>query len=376
MRHWSFADAAVALFSALLARLDRRLFMPARADYYEFLSAVIKGAKGRHTLRDIFDRDARRYAGTVRGRLSSAWSRGFPAAGGDLYATWLGCFPASELAIIRVAQLSGNETLVHTLADLAHALRLSKRSRHIVWVTVWSGVLSLCVLAATIMAVPQFTVPRLAQLFGALPFDYFGYWTQALFAFAALVRAAWAPVLAALLAGVAMLCWSIPNLTGALRNLLDQVSIWKIHRCLGALRFMSVLTVVLQRQGASSTQLRTAVALLCAGASPWMRGHLEGMLDRIDHGLVGAETFDTGLLDRDLYWYLQDMAEARGLVGALVLLRDRLDGRVLPQVARQAQVLRWALLVCCVAGMLALGLWHYVVIDELRRSLMIFHASQ
>src|SRR5690606_15803239 len=159
---------------------------------------------------------------------------------------------------------------------------------------------------------------------------------------------------------ISALCWSIPNLTGAVRSLLDQVSIWKIHRCLSALRFMSVLTVVLRRQGA--TQLRTALAMLCAGASPWMRGHLDDMLSRIDHGLVGADTFDTGLLDRELYWYLQDMAEARGLVNALVLVRDRLGGRVLAQVARQAQVLRWSLLACCVAGMLALGLWHYAVI--------------
>ena len=368
------ADAVAALFAFLVSRLDRRLFMSARADYYEFLSALMEGAKGRHTLRDIFDRDARRYAGTVRGRLSGAWSRNYPKAGGDLYATWFGCFPASELAIIRVAQLAGNETLVRTLGDLAHALRLSKRSRHIVWVTVWSGVLSLCVLAATVLAVPQFTVPRLAQLFGALPPEYFGTWTRALLAFAATVQAAWVPVFAALLLGAAALCWSIPNLTGAVRSLLDQVSIWKIHRCLSALRFMSVLTVVLQRQGA--TQLRTALAMLCAGASPWMRGHLDDMLSRIDHGLVGADTFDTGLLDRELYWYLQDMAEARGLVNALVLVRDRLGGRVLAQVARQAQVLRWSLLACCVAGMLALGLWHYAVIDELRRSLMIFYASQ
>jgi len=374
MRTLAPADAAAALVAELIAKVDRRRFGPARADYYEFLSALMEGARGRHTLRDIFDRDARRYAGTVRGRLSSAWSRDYQAAGGDLYATWFGCFPAGELAIIRVAQLAGNESLVRTLHDLAHALRLSRRSRHVVWITVWSGVLSLCVLMATVLAVPQFTAPRLAEVFGTLPPEYFGTWTRALFAFAAMVQAVWPPIFAALFLCAAALCWSIPNLTGAFRRRLDQVSIWKIHRCLSALRFMSVLTVVLQRQGA--TQLRSAVAMLCAGASPWMRGHLDDMLSRIDHGLVGADTFDTGLLDRELYWYLQDMTDARGLVHGLALVRDHLGGSVLAQVTRQAQTLRWLLLACCVAGMLALALWHYAVIDELRRSLMIFYASQ
>src|SRR5690606_32060526 len=163
MRNLIPTDAAAALSAELIAKVDRLRFRPARADYYEFLSALMEGAKGRHTLRDIFDRDARRYAGTARGRLSSAWSRNYQAAGGDLYATWFGCFPLAELAIIRVAQLAGNETLVRTLQDLAHALRLSRRSRHIVWVTVWSGVLSLCILMVTVLAVPQFTVPRLGQ---------------------------------------------------------------------------------------------------------------------------------------------------------------------------------------------------------------------
>lgn len=376
MKRANLADAAGAVFRALAAALDRRRFMPARADYYEFLSALMEGAKGRHTLRDIFDRDARRYAATVRGRLSVAWSRGYPATGGDLYATWFGCFPVGELAIIRVAQVSGNEALVRTLADLAHALRLASRSRHIVWLTLWSGLLSLCILSAMVLAVPLFTAPRLARLFGALPAEYFGDWTRALFAFAAMVESVWMPILAALALAAAALGWSISNLTGPLRKLLDRVSIWRIHRCISALRFMSVLTVVLRRQGASSTQLRAALAMLCEGASPWMRRHLQEMLDRIDHGLVGADTFDTGLLDRELYWYLLDMADARGLLPALALVRDRLDGRVLDQVARQAQALRWTLLLCCVAGLLGLGLWHYAVIDELRRSLMIFYASQ
>jgi len=376
MRHRNLGDDAVALLGQVFAWIDRRRFLPFRADYYEYLSALMKGAKGRHTLRDIFERDAHRFSDSVRGRLSHAWSRAYPASGGDLYATWFGCFPASELSIVRVAQISGNEALIRTLGDLAHALSLARRSRHLLWTTVWSGVLSLCVLVATVLAVPMLTVPRLEHLFNMLPAEYLGGATRALFRFAAAVQAGWVLIGTVGAVFVAAMLWSIPNLTGMLRSALDKVSIWRIHRCVGALRFMSVLTVVLQRQAVSPTQLRTALAMLCAGASPWMRWHLDIMLERIDHGLVGAATFDTGLLDRELLWYLHDMTEARGLVTALELVRDRLDSHVLMQVARQAQVLRWTLLAACVAGMVALGLWHYVVIDELRRSLMIFHASQ
>lgn len=375
MRRGLIAQCAAAL-DRLAIRWEAFWFGLARADYYEFLSASMEGARGRHSLRDIFDRDAQRYAGAARGRLAASWSHIYAETGGDLYATWSGCFPANELTLVRVAQLSGNDALVGTLRDLARVASLAGRSRRIMRTTAWSGVLSLCVLAVTVMAVPLFTAPRLAGLFDTLPSEYFGPKTQALFSFAEGVESLWLPASVAILMGVAATLWSVPNLTGVFRQLLDQAFIWRIHRSLCAVGFMSFLTVTLVRRGASTTQLRTALAMLCVGASPWMRSHLDAMLQRIDHGLVGADTFDTGLLDRELYWYLQDMTDARGLVDALRLLRDRLESRVLQQVERQAQTLRWALLVCCVSGMLVLGLWHYAVIDELRRSLMIFHASQ
>jgi hypothetical protein len=39
-------------------------------------------------------------------------------------------------------------------------------------------------------------------------------------------------------------------------------------------------------------------------------------------------------------------------------------------------VLRWALLLTSVAGVLGITLWHYAVIDELRQALTNFYASQ
>ena len=372
----NFLARRAGAISGLATFWDSRIFNSERSDYYEFLSASMENSRGRHSLRDLFERDARRYAGTARGRLAASWCRTFAESGGDLYATWSGCFPASELVLIRVAQIAGNEALVCTLQDLAHVAGLARHSRNILRATVWSGVLSLCVLVVTVLAVPLFTVPQLASLFESLPVEYLGTRTRALIDFASLVESAWPIATIALGLGAVAGVWSVANLTGSLRHLLDQYSIWRIHRCLSALSFMSFLAVLLRRRDSASTQLRSALAMLSVGASPWMRSHLDEMLGRIDHGMVGAETFDTGLLDRELYWYLQDMAEARGLVDALMLLRDRLDSRLLPQVARQAQTLRWLLLAFCVAGMLVLGLWHYTVIDELRRSLMIFYASQ
>jgi len=370
----------LARLSATLNRLciysDSRRFRSMRADYFEYLSASIKGARGRHSLRDIFDKDAHRYMGRARGRLAASWSQIYQESGGDLYATWSGCVPAGELALVRVAQLSGNDALVDTLCDLAHVAGLSQKAATILHRTVWSALLSLLIFCGLILAIPTVTVPRLAGLFDSLPSEYFGSWTRALFSFSELLKVGMLPALALIIVGVIFVGWSMSNLTGPLRRLLDRCFLWRIHRALAALGFMSFLAVMLRRRDSGSTQLRTALTMLGAGASPWLRDHVDEMIDRIDYGLVGADTFDTGLLERELYWYLQDMVDARGLVDGVSLLCGRLNERVLPQVERQAHVLRWSLLLVCVAGVLMLGLWHYAAIDELRRSMMIFYASQ
>lgn len=363
-------------FQHLRAVFDGRRFRSVRADYYEYLSALMAGMQGGRSLHDVFVHDATRFAGTPRGRLSAVWSRNYAAAGGDLYSTWLHCFPVAELAVLRVAQRSGNDPLVRTLADLADALRLVNQTRRILTSALWSPSVALILAWSLILLIPMFTVPRLQEVFGMLPSIYYGGYTRGLFDFSDFVKATWLPLLLLSVAMVAGVLWSLPNLTGGLRRWLDQLLVWRIYRYLAALRFLAVLTVVLARDDVTSTRLRAALTMQRIGSSPWQAQHIEAMVARIDAGLVGPQTFDTGLFDRELYWFLCDMAHARGMVDGLVLLRERLKHQILVHVVRQAQGARWILLLACVAGLLGLALWHYAVIDELRRSLMLFYASQ
>ncbi len=371
------ADRLRRCLEQLSARLDAWRFRAGRADYYDYLSALMDGMQGRRTLLEIFQADARRYGQTtVRGRLSQRWAQDYPMRGGDLCLTWTGCFPANELGLIRVAQASGNTPLAHTLRDLSDVVRLVRQARDILTTTLWSAVLALAMLVTLVLAVPLFTVPHLRHTFSAVPPEYYAVLTQRLFGFATLVQGHWLFAAAFFLGAILLLLWSLPNLTGRIRHCLDRYSLWRIYRQVHAIGFLCVLTIVLKRPGAGSTQLRAALAMQKAGASDWALAHLDAMLARIDIGLVGADTFDTGLFDHDLFWFLSDMTMARGLGEGLTLTCGRLKSQVLAVVARQALVLRWGLLLSCVAGLLGLGLWHYAVIDELRRSLMFFYASQ
>ncbi|TAL78053.1 MAG: general secretion pathway protein [Burkholderiaceae bacterium] len=357
--------------------LDRIRFAAQRADYFEYLAVLIERAHGRLTVKSIFEQDARRYRmGTVRGRLSHRWARAYQMTGGDLYATWLGCFSLAELSLVRVAQLLGNRALTRTLSELADAITLVRQASGAALATLWSAALGLCVLLAMVMAVPLYTVPQLRRVFSAVPAEFHGVLTRSLFRFSELVQSNWAVALGLGVGVFCLLVWSLPNLTGRVRCRLDGWSVWRIYRSVQAVRFLALTTIVLAHQDSASTQLRTALAIQRVGGSPWLRWHLDAMLARVDAGMTGAHTFDTGVLDRDLYWFLCDMASAHGLAHALVLVRQRLKGRILGAIVVRARAMRWAVLLGCLAGLVGMALWHYAVIDELRRSLMFFYASQ
>ncbi len=362
---------------SLQHRIDCYRFTAVRADYYDYLAALLQGMHGVRTLKDVFELDARRYGpGSVRGRLSRRWAQAYQLAGGDLYSTWLGSFPSGELSLLRAAQASGSAALLRALGELSGALRLADQARHILTSTLWTAVVALLLLFLMLLAVPGFTLPSLLTTFEAVPAEYYGRLTRLLLGFADAVRTHWMFMAALFLGIICLALWSLPNSAGSLRYWLDRHAFWRLYRYIHALRFLSTLAILLSRDEVGSTQLRAALSLQKPGASRWLTSYIDLMLDRIDAGVAGAASFDVGLLDRTHFWFLADMVMARGLYTGLVLGTERLRGHVLGATARQAAVLRWGLLLGCLAGLMGLGLWHYAVIDELRRSLMLFYASQ
>lgn len=356
--------------------VDRWRFAAARADYYDYLAALLAGMQGRRTLKEVFALDAGRYGhGTVRGRLSVHWLQSYQAAGGDLYATWLGSFPHAELNLIRSAQKFGNAALVHTLAQMADLLRFTAQARRILASSLWAGGFAVLALSIMLLGVPWFTLPRLMQTFAVVTPDYYGSLTRALLRLGDLIAAYWPFVLVLTGGASALVLWSLPNTCGRLRLVLDRHAVWRIYRHVQTLRFLGLLTILLGADHAGTIQLRTALAAQAMGATPWLARHVDTMLARIDAGNTGPDTFDTGLLDRDQYWFLSDMSGARGLQPALSMTTARVRHYVLNDIARYAALLRWTLLLTSVGGLLALGMWHYAVIDELRRSLMLVYAS-
>lgn len=362
---------------ALRLAVDARVFNRNRQVYYDYLSALLQGTEGGLTLKQIFAADARRHGTrSARGRLSRRWLHLFQAAGGDLAATWAGVFPEAELALLRNAQARGNETLNATFSELAHVLAVLEAGRRILQVTLLAAVVAFTTLLVTVMAVPALTVPRLRDTFAAIPPEYHGQAMRGLVDFAEVLGRGW-PLIVPLLMGLfALALMSFRRYTGPLRAGLDTFGPWRVYRQIQTLRFLALLAVALGRGEHGVTRLRDALQLQLAGASPWLGFHLRTMLENIESGRTGAVLFDTGLLESEHLWFLDDMLVARGLAEGLRRTASWVERQLLDTVTRQAATLRWCLLLSAVAGVLSIALWHYAALDELRRGLALFHASQ
>lgn len=360
----------------LSLRLDALRFRAGRADYYEYLADLVEGTQGRKNLRDVFEDDARRHGeDTVRGRLSRHWAGMHLEAGGDLGVAWTDTLPSSECVLLSCVQEEGGD-LSAALRDVARAVRLASDAWLALVSAAAAGLAAAAVAFALLCAIPFFSVPRLQQVFQAVPAEEYGRMTRALFALSQGLRQ-WLALWLVLLLGLALLClWSLPRYTGAARSRLDRWLLWRLYRDFHAIRFLALLAVLVRQHGAADTRLRRALAVQARDTVPWMHAHLLDMLGRIDGGQTGPEIFGTGLLDADTWWYMADMMDALGMEAGLAQVRLRVESRLLARVRRQASVLRWALLLTSVAGVLGITLWHYAVIDELRQALTNFYASQ
>ncbi len=351
-------------------------FNAQRADYYDYLSDLIGATAGTKTLLNIFQDDARRYTThSVRGRLSASWAERFPRAGGDLFSTWYGSFPLEDLVAIQAAQYAGAGALMQTLRQLSTVVRVSDAARQAFLQTILVGALSLIVALASVLLIPFFTAERLSLAFASLPKEYFGPVTQSLFRTSDWLRQFWWFAAALVLASVWGALWSLPNLIGPLRAWLDRWGIWRLYRVVQAVRFLSLLAVLLQPRGNISARLKEALLIQHAGATAWMSMHVDTMLVRIDAGFEAIDALDTGLVDEQTWWYFTDMVRTLGLNAGLQRTCERLAAHTVGKLARQAMVIRWALLLCSVSIVLVIAFWHVRVFEELRQGLSLYYAN-
>lgn len=370
------AERMVDRTQAFALRCDAWRFRAQRADYYAYLAHLLADVDGRKTLHDVFEDDVYRYGhATVRGRLAAYWLERYRQTGGDLQGTWEDTLPESEVALLRAAQHAGAGALPATLRDLARAAQLIEKTRAVLIGTTAAGVAACAVAIALLGAIPWLTVPKLQQVFQSVPFEYHGGLTRALWRTSALLKMLGLPLTLLATVGSVALGLSLSRAVGPWRVVFDRIGIGRLYRDVQCIRFLAMLAILLRQHVGADARLRDALLAYRYGARPWLAWHVDLMLARLDAGTSGVDVFDTGLIDRETWWYLSDLILARGFAMALSLARDRVESHVMRRVVTHAAVLRWTLLLGSLALILGVAFWHYAVIDELRRAMTQFHAT-
>jgi hypothetical protein len=98
------------------------------------------------------------------------------------------------------------------------------------------------------------------------------------------------------------------------------------------------------------------------------------MLSLIDTGALAVEALNTGLIDRETWWYFTDMVHTLGLDEGLQRTKHRMAVHTVLRLQRQATTARWLLLLSAVAVVFLIAFWHFRVFDELRQSLSLYYA--
>lgn len=327
-------------------------------DFYNSIADRIESAKGMN-LWTMFERDAQRYSTdedgnfikTPRGQLSAHWAQRYKDKGGDLALTFEGTLPREDIALIRMGQAAGAGALPSTLRDLARISLLIRRAKGVFFGATVMGILAATVVLICLIVTPLFTVPKLRDTF-ILPPEYLPGIAVKLYAFSAFVESYLVLILLVLAAIVYTIVWSLPNLTGSFRRKLDRYFIWRLYRDLQGALFLAVLSTMVKKRQNVSDNLVNSLAQMREGTTPWRRWHIEKMLDNIqnlamansDNSSAIANAMNTGIIDRESFYFLMDVQEGQGLAIGLEKAGERVEGPALVIVERQAKIIARLLL--------------------------------
>lgn len=348
-----------------------RKFSRQRADWYEYLADMTEDTQGKRTLLNILDSDAQRYGRSARGVLSAYWAHKIVETG-KIGLTLHGTLPPKEVAEFVSLQRQGQAVLAGGLRDLASLVRLSARLRHILVSTLFTSAVAIVLLWIVVMiGIPYFTAPMLLSSMPDIPVVLFTFPTQAFFGFAEWIRDHGARVWVATLFIPILFQLSFSYLDGPIRRWLDNWGPYRLYRDVQAIGVISTAATAVKPRSGVTVSLREAIALQFDGASRWLTQRLLEIQKKLEDSKSGVQVFDVGLLDRETYWYLEDLGATLGLDIALQKTRERMETTILKRVEARAQQMRWVILIAAVVVMAALLIWHQSVIWDMRNAMML-----
>ncbi|MBS0454179.1 MAG: hypothetical protein JSS14_22995 [Proteobacteria bacterium] len=354
-------------------------FRRQRADYYTFIADKIDGGKGDIKILAIFEKDADRYGSTARAKLSAYWAEEYATNGANLSAAWRGTLPDDEVAIVDVAQDAGAGALLAALRDVARIARLTDQVRNEAVGTLAAAAVGLTIALLMLTIFPWFSAHKLQEIYSFIPLEQWGPKGKFFNAWAANVQAYGLYLVLGVVLAVTSLHWTVNNLTGNVREWLDEhVALYKVVRDVKGALFLSTMATLTRKRGNTMFTLSESLNTFARSVrSPWLRWRVEQIAEGVDTtGAVGTEAFRTNLLSMEMYYFLQDMHEARGFSEGFEVTGLFVENTLLKRILKRMFVYRWILLLCAVCLVIGVMSAQFGVIHEMNGVMSAFYATK
>lgn len=274
-----------------------------RIDLYDDLSEALRDGE---PLLQFFQK--RRDRAQARGRKKMArlfavcaerhGDHGIPLSG-----SLAGAVPASDLMVIKSAEVAGN--LADGLQFLGRISEKTLKMRKSIILAIAIPAFDLCLILGILFLFSKMMVPILIDV---VPIEKWHPMGQVLFVVSSAVTGYWPVTFALLASAVYGFAWSLPNWTGPLRFQIDRYLPYSIYRDYHGGIFLVTLAALLR----AGTSIGDALDMLRDIGTVWMRRHLAIMRSRIDQGVDPVHALNTGVVHEDIAYRVIDYGERSG----------------------------------------------------------------
>ena len=307
--------------------LGKREFLSKRFDVYSALAEEFNdgGSRKNKTLKETFERYAAREikrknaCGYVH--LAIARSLGDGVSFSDALRPFV---PKEEALIIEAGEASGKIAgAFTTVTRQAESDAEIKKSIRQGMLDPMVGVVSFVILSVIC------GIKVWPPLLDAIDQKYWPQWVWPMVNGQIAFASNWPYFLSGLLALIAFVMWSMPNLTGFSRRILDYIPPYTIYR----LRQSSSLLGVIGGLINAGMELSAAFRRVAESSNPYMRWHIAMILKKMEiSGTDGILALNTGLFNTAIMDRIEDAAASRGFDETLSYVGTRALASVIHKV--------------------------------------------
>jgi len=218
--------------------------------------------------------------------MTETWHKGMESGLGlaDVMAEWV---TPSEVTMIQSGEKSGS--LAKALRSASELIVAQKQMMSETRKTLIAPVIYISALFSIMYFMMNNMSPAITRL---VPKEFMPSFAASYFAFGDIFIALMPWVTAAFIVLSMLIFFTLSAWTGSMRSRADKLFPWTIYRAMQSSYFLITLAAMMR----SGVPMKEALGQIQAHATPWVRVHVEAMIERLGKGRKEAAAIDTGMI--------------------------------------------------------------------------------